>query len=255
MPQPRAGTVVAEEAPEPHAPEQAPPPPPPVPALSEQEEAAFEGAQELDPDVAKAIQMGAAITGGDPAAPRRMREAKAERPSMDPNLAHAELSLMLSAEPPPIERDTFKIKRLTTHYRELGRLPTPQEAKGIEGEEGYREADDPDDLQFHFSVTLRGLSDAEFEQLGERALREPTKDEEKLGQFAKVRDPQRMNLLMVAQAMENPNLRAGELLSAYGRPEEIVRRWFAPGEIMQLASWVNDLSGWGNAAVERARKS
>jgi hypothetical protein len=190
----------------------------------------------MDPTVAEALRLEAAVSGGEsePGAPRpRMREAKTPLPEMHPAVAHAELELMLSAEPPPVEQDTFRIKRLTDHYRSLGKLQDDQ----------------------YFTVTLRGLTDQEFERLRDRSLREPNEEEKQMQIFAKQRDPDRMNLLLVTSAVVAPDMRAPALLQKYGRPEDVIRSFFNPGEIFQLASWVNDLSGWSNAAVERSKKS
>jgi hypothetical protein len=220
---------------------------------AEREQAATGGSQQLDPEVAEALRHRAAVTGGDsgqggkipPPSSGRMREAKPEMPELAPDVAQAELDMMLASDPPPVERDIFHIKRLTDHYRALGSLPTPGTG------------DNKDDHKFHFHVQLRGLGDTEFERLRERAQREPTAEEIRLagGILGKQRDPDKHNLLMVTAAMEHPAMTAPALLEKYGRPEDALRHYFNPGEIFQLASWVNDLSGWSNAAVERAKKS
>jgi hypothetical protein len=71
----------------------------------------------------------------------------------------------------------------------------------------------------------------------------------------KVVDQRHFQRLVVTESMIAPDPHTPAVTNKYGRPEDFVRSWFAPGEIMQLYQAVNDLSGWGSGAVERAKKS
>jgi hypothetical protein len=155
----------------------------------------------------------------------RAEQAAAEAPEMAPAVARSSLELMLSSAPSATETDRYEIPRLTR------RFGAP------------------------FVVELRNLSDTEFEELSERAQREPTLEEREQGVTIRPRDLNKFNLLVVAEAMVEPNLRDEALRSKWGpRPEDVVRRWFLVGEIQRLSGVVSNLSGWGDGAVVRAKK-
>jgi hypothetical protein len=163
------------------------------------------------------------------------------RPEMAPTAAQDGLELMLSSQPPPQETEVVHLKRLTDHYRQAGALPTPGAS------------DDAKEDRFHFCVQVRGVDDTEFQEISERAIREPTEAERSEG-TTRPTDFRRFNRLLVTQAIVTPNIRDSRLAGDYGAPENVVRAWFLPGEIAQLVGVVNDLSGWADNAVERARK-
>lgn len=188
--------------------------------------------------------------------PRQMRSAPdPEAAAVEAGGLRAEeasnaLRIMMSCTPPPVEQEVFKVRRLTTKFRET-MVP--------DGEGGERpmiptpgKDDDPDDLRFHFWVELRGLLDTEIEELEDRAMRPPTPQERKRFGDRPQRDFPLFNRLLIATAMLNPDLR--QLGLDMGQPERIVRMWFTPGEITWLSSGVNDLSGWDDGAVEKAKK-
>lgn len=139
--------------------------------------------------------------------------------------ANDALASMLSAEPPPLPTETFEMKDLA-------------ERMGVEA----------------FVVQLRGLKEVEIVQCGERAVKPPTKQQKKLGLSNGGPDNARMKRLLVAQAMVNPDLTNAALLEKHGpTSEHVIQRWFLPGEIDQLSEAVNDMSGYGAGAVERAK--
>jgi hypothetical protein len=106
-----------------------------------------------------------------------------------------------------------------------------------------------------FTVTLQGISERAIDTVGRRSERAPTKSERARGIFANQRDASRFNLLLVAEGMVDPELTNPQLLAKYGpRPEDVVKTWFLPGEIVQMADTVMDLSGYGEEAVVRAKK-
>jgi vacuolar-type H+-ATPase subunit I/STV1 len=133
---------------------------------------------------------------------------------------------MLSTQPPPLPTEIVEMKALA-------------ERMGIE----------------RFDVQIRGLNDSELEQISERATKEPTKAQRKMGMSRGAPDFTRQKRLIVATAMMVPNLKNPELLDKYGpRDEDVVQKWFLSGEIDQLSEAVNDMSGYGAGAVERAKE-
>lgn len=140
------------------------------------------------------------------------------------------LSRMLSTEPRPLDHDTFR----------LGRLSTEDE---------------------DFEVRLRGLDQRELREIGRRAMRPSSKDEREQGAGPMIRDLDSSNMLTVATAMLDPDLSGSTaesqaLLQKFGPgPEGVIRAWFAPGEIQQMADRVMELSGWSDEAVTRAKNS
>lgn len=139
---------------------------------------------------------------------------------LTPEQAGSLLDLMLDSNPPELPEDSFRIDRLNSVVR------------------------------------LRALSEAELEQIGERSMRQPTRVERDQGLSTRVRDQQKLQVLTVSEAMVEPNLRDGRVLSRHGpRPEDVVIKWFLPGEIMKMSDFITDLSGWSDTAVTRAGKS
>lgn len=141
--------------------------------------------------------------------------------------ANDALASMLAAEgPPPVTTETVDMPELAKRM-------------GIES----------------FSVTLRGLSDPELQQCSDRAVKPPTKQQRKLGMTQGGPDPARLKRLLIAVATIDPNLSDQRLLERYGpTTEHVVQRWFLPGEIDALSEVVNDLTGYGGGAVERAKE-
>jgi hypothetical protein len=106
-----------------------------------------------------------------------------------------------------------------------------------------------------FTVTLTGISEREIDQIGRRSERQPSRSEKARGLVTAQRDIAKFNLLLVASGMTDPDLSHAELRAKYGqRPEDIVQAWFLPGEIVQMADMVMDLSGYSDEAVVRAKK-
>lgn len=106
------------------------------------------------------------------------------------------------------------------------------------------------------TVTLRGVTERQIDAIGKRSERQPTKSERARGIFSTQRDGAKFNLLLVAEGLEDPDLTNRELLARFGpRPEDVVKQWFLPGEIVQMADVVMDLSGYSEEAVTRAGKS
>jgi hypothetical protein len=108
---------------------------------------------------------------------------------------------------------------------------------------------------------LRGLDQRELRDISRRAMRPSTKDEREQGAGPMLRDLDSSNMLTVATAMLDPDLsgRSAEsqaLLQKYGPgPEGVIKQWFAPGEITQMADRVMELSGWSDEALTRAKNS
>jgi hypothetical protein len=155
-------------------------------------------------------------------------ETEEEQPEfqLDPDaelpqeVATSALEAMLSSAPKDAPREKFTVKRLK------------------------------------FNVELQGISERQIDQIGRRSERAPTKSERARGIFTTQRDASRFNLLLVAEGLVDPDLTNRELQAKFGpRPEDIVKTWFLPGEIVQMADVVMDLSGYGEEAVVRAKKS
>jgi len=141
---------------------------------------------------------------------------------------------MLSVKPPDVEHADIEVTRLTRHFQDAGVWPK--------------------DRPFLFK--LRGLGEAEFKNLVEQSERDPTRKEREDGARGPIRDMDKLNMLMLTRAMVRPSLTDPGLLSRCGpTPERVIQSWFAAGEIAQLAGQVNNLSGWGEDAVVRAKKS
>lgn len=142
-----------------------------------------------------------------------------------PKQANDALASMLSTEPPPLPTESFNMEALA-------------ERMGLES----------------FEVTLRALYDEELERISDQSSKAPTKEQRKMGITTGAPDTQRMKRLIVATGMVSPALGTKALLDKYGpHPEHVVRRWFLSGEIDQLCEKINDLSGFGGGAVERAK--
>jgi hypothetical protein len=106
-----------------------------------------------------------------------------------------------------------------------------------------------------FAVTMRGVGERQVDMIGKRSERPPTKAERARGVIGNQRDAAKFNLLLVTEGMVDPDLTNRDLLGKFGpRPEDVVRNWFLPGEIVALADAVMDLSGYGEEAVTRAKK-
>jgi hypothetical protein len=143
-----------------------------------------------------------------------------EEPAMSPQEAQSALDAMLSSEPPSTPVEPYTVTRLG------------------------------------MTLKLRGVSEQEIDVVGRRSERQPTKSERARGIFAPQRDSARFNLLLTATGMVDPDLTDSMLQGKFGpRPEDIVRKWFLPGEIIQMADQIMDLSGYGDEAVVRAGKS
>lgn len=129
------------------------------------------------------------------------------------------LELMLSTEPPPLPREPYKVARL------------------------------------NMTVTLRGLTEKELEDIARRCERRPTKEERERGVIGMQRDNVRFQRLCVVEAMIDPDLAHPQLRERFGpTPEHVLQRWFLAGEIAQMSDFVTDLSGWSDEAVVRAGK-
>lgn len=145
--------------------------------------------------------------------------AAKDEPELAPEEAQSALDAMLSSEPPSNPVESYKVSRL-----------------GI-------------------TLKLRGVSEQEIDVVGRRAERQPTKAERARGIFAPQRDSARFNLLLSTVGMVDPDLNDSALRQKFGpRPEDVVRRWFLPGEIIQMADVIMDLSGYGDEAVVKAGK-
>jgi hypothetical protein len=153
------------------------------------------------------------------------RDGLPESGEPTPKQANDALASMLSSEPPPLPTEVFEMKELAERMKVA-----------------------------EFPVTLRALNDAELEQISDRSTKAPTKEQRKMGVTTGAPDTQRMKRLIVATGMVSPALSNPALLEKYGpQPEHVVRRWFLSGEIDQLCEKINDLSGFGAGAVERAK--
>lgn len=161
--------------------------------------------------------------------------------------------------PEPIAAEIIEPE--SDEYVDPGRDLSPTEAKSaLEAMLSSQPQDAPIEsytvARLGFDVTLRGLSEREIDQVGRRSERPPTKSERARGIIAGQRDPARFNLLLVSEALIDPDLTNRELLSRDGpNPADVVRKWFLPGEIIQLADTVMDLSGYSEEAITRAKKS
>lgn len=145
--------------------------------------------------------------------------AKAPAAQLDEQEASSLLHYMLSAEPAGLPEESFTLERLG------------------------------------FDVKLRALNEKEIQQIEHRARRPATREEKDQG-LAFARDPHRGNVLAVATAMVDPDLRNPELLGKHGpNPEHVVQRWFLPGEITRMGDKIMDLSGYAETAVVRAKES
>lgn len=110
------------------------------------------------------------------------------------------------------------------------------------------------DGSFNVRVRLRGLSEREIESIGDRCWRDSTPRERKQGAGDQQRDMNRVMRLQVATAMIEPNLQDSRVLAAHGPTvEDVVQKWFLPGEIDQLSDKVIELSGWGQEALRRIK--
>lgn len=152
--------------------------------------------------------------------------------------AASALQRMLSTEPKPLDHERFKVGRLSP------------------------EGEAPDEITpDSFVVTLRGLDERELKEISRRSMRPSTKAEREAGAGPRVRDPDTGNVLTVATALMDPDLSGSTpesqaLLSQQGPgPEHVIRRWFAPGEIQQMADRAMELSGWSDEALVRAKNS
>jgi hypothetical protein len=106
-----------------------------------------------------------------------------------------------------------------------------------------------------FAVMLQGISERQIDLIGRRSERSPSKTERGRGVFGQQRDINKFNLLLVTEGMLDPDLTNRDLMAKFGpRPEDVVRQWFLPGEIIQLADLVMDLSGYSDEAVKKAKK-
>lgn len=156
---------------------------------------------------------------------RREKKEEPKADKMDPETADDFLDVLLSAEAPPAP---------------------PTEEVVISRPDG----------SLHVRLTIRGLLDPELETIGDRAWRNSTARERKLGAGDQVRDMTRMKALTVAEAIVVPNLADSTVLTKFGpTPEHVVRKWFLPGEIEGLAEKINDLSGYGEDSVTKMGKS
>jgi hypothetical protein len=171
------------------------------------------------------------LDGSEPQVPERENfEAPGLSEERKQARAASALSRMLSTEPRPLDHDRFRVARLSTEEED-------------------------------FIVVLRGLDQRELRDISRRAMRPSTKDEREQGAGPMLRDLDSSNMLTVATAMLDPDLsgRSAEsqaLLQKYGPgPEGVIKQWFAPGEITQMADRVMELSGWSDEALTRAKNS
>jgi len=93
-------------------------------------------------------------------------------------------------------------------------------------------------------ITLRALKSTEIFYARERSTIRLKNGQEKF-------DNEKFYCLVVAQAIESPNLKDKKLLEAYNAitPEEVVKELFLSGELIQLADIVLDISGY-NEEIE-----
>lgn len=94
--------------------------------------------------------------------------------------------------------------------------------------------------------TIRALTGKEMQDAQDAAM--------KLGKRGELEemDSQMLQMLCVLYATKDPNLKDKELLAMYGAatPEELFDgRFLLPGEISQLFSEIQDLSGFSEGAV------
>jgi hypothetical protein len=164
-----------------------------------------------------------------PAQQRRFTEAKAqegEKPPLDKEEAQDLLDIMLAAEaPPPYPEDDFIIRR--------------------------------PDGSLTAKIRLRGIPEDEMDLLAARCWRTPTDQEKKAGVTATlVRDMSRLKRLTTGAGMIQPLVTDSRLLAKYGpRPEDVVTNWLLTGEIDKISDAVNDLSGWSEDALTKAKGS
>ncbi len=95
-------------------------------------------------------------------------------------------------------------------------------------------------------VVLRALTGDEIFKIRDRCtIRNPKTGVE---QF----DNGKFNALLVATAIEKPNLKNKKLLDAYNvvSPEELVKKLFLAGELIQLVDIILDLSGYSEEIEE-----
>lgn len=138
---------------------------------------------------------------------------------MTPEAAQSALDRMLSSAPDPAPEEKFVISRLK------------------------------------MTVTLCGVSERDIDIIGRRCERPPTRAEKARGIVTTQRDVQKFNLLLTTAGMRDPDLNDQRLRERYGnQPEMIVQTWFLPGEIVQMADKVMDLSGYSDDAVVQAKK-
>lgn len=66
-----------------------------------------------------------------------------------------------------------------------------------------------------------------------------------------------MQLFMVLGGVQEPNLKDAKLLSHFGvvTPKELVKKLLLPGELTTLFNEINNLSGFGDNAVEEIKNS
>ena len=148
--------------------------------------------------------------------------ASAEERHPDGDLTEPEavalLDLVLSADPPPLPTEWFRIDRLNA------------------------------------KIKLRALTDTELEAISDRAMRDPTRREKNQGITGRVRDVSRVQRLTVVEASVEPEFSNAQIREKYGTGEDAVAQWFVPGEIQRMADLVGDLSGWSENSVTRLGK-
>jgi hypothetical protein len=112
-----------------------------------------------------------------------------------------------------------------------------------------------EDQEPRFELVVRGLGEKEYEVLGERAERKPTKKEREAGITGKIVDRPRLKRLMVLEATISPSWHDPGLMAKYGpMAEHVIQRWLMPGEVDQVSDVITNLSGWGEGALERVKK-
>jgi hypothetical protein len=164
--------------------------------------------------------------GNEPAEEEDFEEAEASDEALTPEEAHDELHALMAPQPPPPPERTYNLGLLAER---LGRTT--------------------------FKWKLRGLLDDELDEIEERSQRQPTKAEVKAGVRGTVKDQKRYQRLMIAYATVYPNLEDQNLLAANGtvRAEDVVSRWLMAGEIDLMTGAIQDLTGWSNNALQRAK--